>query len=200
MELNFEKLGGLIPAIIQDNETNKVLMLGFMNEDSYKQTIKTGLVTFFSRTKKCLWIKGETSGNTLQLVSIKSDCDSDTLLIKVVPAGKVCHVGNDTCFGEKNEETILFLNVLQNFIESRCLEMPEMSYSTMLFNKGVNYISQKVGEEAVEAIIEAINGTDERFIYEASDLIYHLIVLLVSKGLKIENLVKELKKRHKKNI
>jgi len=198
MKLNFEKLGGLIPAIIQDSETNKVLMLGFMNEDAYRQTIETGKVTFFSRTKNRLWMKGETSGNTLQVINIKSDCDNDTLLIKVIPAGVVCHTGNDTCFGEKNEEDILFLKVLQDFIECRHLEMPEGSYTTSLFNKGVNRMSQKIGEEAVETVIEATNGTNEGFIYEASDLIYHLIVLLTSKKLRIENLARELKKRYNK--
>ncbi|OAV71970.1 Phosphoribosyl-ATP pyrophosphatase [Bacteroidales bacterium Barb4] len=197
MELNFDKSGGLIPAVIQDNNTSKVLMLGFMNEEAYRQTVETGKVTFFSRTKNRLWMKGETSGNTLQVISIKADCDNDTLLIKVEPAGPVCHTGEDTCFGEKNEEDVMFLKLLQNFIERRRQEMPEGSYTTSLFNKGVNRMAQKVGEEAVETVIEATNGTEEGFIYEASDLMYHLIVLLTSKGLRIEDLAKELKKRHK---
>lgn len=197
MELNFDKSGGLIPAVIQDNDTNKVLMLGFMNEEAYRQTVETGKVTFFSRTKNRLWMKGETSGNTLQVISIKADCDNDTLLVKVEPAGPVCHTGEDTCFGEKNEEDVMFLKLLQNFIERRRQEMPEGSYTTSLFNKGVNRMAQKVGEEAVETVIEAVNGTEEGFIYEASDLMYHLIVLLTSKGLRIEDLAKELKKRHK---
>ncbi|OAV65805.1 Phosphoribosyl-ATP pyrophosphatase [Bacteroidales bacterium Barb6] len=197
MELNFDKSGGLIPAVIQDNDTSKVLMLGFMNEEAYRQTVETGKVTFFSRTKNRLWMKGETSGNTLQVISIKADCDNDTLLIKVEPAGPVCHTGEDTCFGEKNEEDVMFLKLLQNFIERRRQEMPEGSYTTSLFNKGVNRMAQKVGEEAVETVIEATNGTEEGFIYEASDLMYHLIVLLTSKGLRIEDLAKELKKRHK---
>ncbi|OAV74647.1 Phosphoribosyl-ATP pyrophosphatase [Bacteroidales bacterium Barb7] len=197
MELNFDKSGGLIPAVIQDNDTNKVLMLGFMNEEAYRQTVETGKVTFFSRTKNRLWMKGETSGNTLQVISIKADCDNDTLLVKVEPAGPVCHTGEDTCFGEKNEEDVMFLKLLQNFIERRRQEMPEGSYTTSLFNKGVNRMAQKVGEEAVETVIEATNGTEEGFIYEASDLMYHLIVLLTSKGLRIEDLAKELKKRHK---
>ncbi|MDR0530282.1 bifunctional phosphoribosyl-AMP cyclohydrolase/phosphoribosyl-ATP diphosphatase HisIE [Candidatus Azobacteroides pseudotrichonymphae] len=195
MKLNFEKLGGLVPVIIQDNETSKVLMLGFMNEDAYQQTVETNKVTFFSRTKNCLWMKGETSGNILQVVSIKSDCDNDTLLIKVIPTGAVCHTGNDTCFGEKNEEDILFLKTLQDFIERRRLEMPEGSYTTSLFNSGINRMSQKVGEEAVETVVEATNGTSEGLMYEASDLVYHLIVLLISKGLRIENLARELKER-----
>lgn len=197
MKLDFEKMGGLIPAIVQDNNTSKVLMLGFMNEEAYEATKNTGKVTFFSRTKNRLWMKGETSGNTLQVVNIMIDCDNDTLLIKANPTGPVCHTGTDTCFGEKNTEDILFLKFLQNFIEQRRQEMPEGSYTTSLFTKGVNRMAQKVGEEAVETVIEATNGTEDGFIYEASDLVYHLIVLLTSKGLRLEDLARELKKRHK---
>ena len=197
MTLDFEKMGGLIPAIVHDNNTNKVLMLGFMNEEALEQTLSSGKVTFFSRTKNRLWMKGETSGNTLSVVSITPDCDNDTLLIKAIPAGPVCHLGTDTCFGEKNEEDIMFLKYLQNFIERRRHEMPEGSYTTTLFQKGINRMAQKVGEEAVETVIEATNGTEDRLIYEASDLIYHLIVLLTSKGLRIDDLARELKKRHK---
>ena len=197
MTLDFEKMGGLIPAIVQDNNTNKVLMLGFMNEEALEQTLSSGKVTFFSRTKNRLWMKGETSGNTLSVVSITPDCDNATLLIKAIPAGPVCHLGTDTCFGEKNEEDIMFLKYLQNFIERRRHEMPEGSYTTTLFQKGINRMAQKVGEEAVETVIEATNGTEDRLIYEASDLIYHLIVLLTSKGLRIDDLARELKKRHK---
>ena len=197
MKLDFEKMGGLIPAIVQDNDTNKVLMLGFMNEEAYEKTMQTGKVTFFSRTRNCLWTKGETSGNVLKVISVLVDCDNDTLLVKAHPTGPVCHTGADTCFGEKNEEAIMFLKYLQNFIERRRQEMPEGSYTTSLFMKGINRMSQKVGEEAVETVIEATNGTDDRLIYEASDLIYHLIVLLTSKGMRIEDLAKELKKRHK---
>lgn len=197
MKLDFEKMGGLIPAIIQDNNTSKVLMLGFMNEEAFNKTQETGKVTFYSRTKQRLWMKGETSGNTLAVVSIASDCDNDTLLIKAIPAGPVCHTGADTCFDDKNEEDIMFLKYLQDFIDRRHKEMPEGSYTTSLFKSGVNRMAQKVGEEAVETVIEATNGTDDRLIYEASDLIYHLIVLLTSKGLRIEDLAVELKKRHK---
>ena len=197
MKLDFEKMGGLIPAIVQDNNTNNVLMLGFMNEEAYEATKETGKVTFFSRTKNRLWMKGETSGNTLQVVSMMVDCDNDTILIKANPAGPVCHTGADTCFGEKNVEDIMFLKYLQDFIEQRRQEMPEGSYTTSLFLKGVNRMAQKVGEEAVETVIEATNGTEDGFIYEASDLIYHLIVLLTSKGLRLEDLARELKKRHK---
>ncbi len=197
MTLDFEKMGGLIPAIVQDNNTNKVLMLGFMNEEAVEQTLQTGKVVFFSRTKNRLWMKGETSGNTLSVVSITPDCDNDTLLIKAIPAGPVCHTGTDTCFGEKNQEDIMFLKYLQNFIVRRRQEMPEGSYTTTLFQKGINRMAQKVGEEAVETVIEATNGTEDRLVYEASDLIYHLIVLLTSKGLRIEDLARELQKRHK---
>lgn len=197
MELNFDKMNGLIPAIIQDDCTRKVLMLGFMNKEAYDKTVETGKVTFYSRSRQTLWTKGETSGNFLHVVSIKADCDNDTLLIQVKPEGPVCHTGTDTCWGEKNEGDIFFLSYLQDFIEKRHKEMPEKSYTTSLFQSGVNRMAQKVGEEAVETVIEATNGTDDRLVYEASDLIYHLIVLLTSKGLRIEDLARELKKRHK---
>ena len=198
MKLNYDKMGGLIPAIIQDDVTNKVLMLGFMNEEAYNKTVELGKVTFYSRTKNRLWTKGEESGNFLNVVSIKEDCDQDTLLIKVNPVGPVCHLGTDTCWGEKNDmEDILFLKYLQDFIERRYKEMPEGSYTTSLFQKGINRMAQKVGEEAVESVIEATNGTEKGLVYEASDLIYHLIVLLTSKGLRIDDLARELKTRHK---
>ena len=196
MELNFDKMNGLIPAIIQDNSTEKVLMLGFMNKEAYEQTLASGKVTFFSRTKNRLWMKGEESGNFLNVVSILPDCDNDTLLIKANPCGPVCHKGTDTCWGEKNEEDVLFLKELQDFIDKRHEEMPEKSYTTSLFKSGVNKMAQKVGEEAVETVIEACNGTDERLIYEGADLLYHLIVLLTSKGYRIEDLARELKERH----
>lgn len=198
MTLDFEKVGGLIPAIIQDAETNKVLMLGYMNEEALRKTQETGKVTFFSRTKLRLWTKGEESGNFLHVVSIKDDCDHDTLLIKVNPVGPVCHTGADTCFEEENKEDILFFKYLQHFIEKRHKEMPEGSYTTSLFQSGINRMAQKVGEEALESVIEACNGTDDRLIYESADMLYHLIVLLTSKGLSIEDLARELQKRHKK--
>ncbi|HOH74452.1 MAG: bifunctional phosphoribosyl-AMP cyclohydrolase/phosphoribosyl-ATP diphosphatase HisIE [Paludibacteraceae bacterium] len=197
MSLDFNKQGGLIPAIIQDSITNKVLMLGYMNEESLAKTKELGKVTFYSRSKNRLWTKGEESGNFLHVVSIAEDCDNDTLLIKVNPVGPVCHTGADTCFFENNVEDIMFLKFLQDFIDKRKQEMPEGSYTTSLFKKGINRMAQKVGEEAVETVIEATNGTDEGFLYEASDLIYHLIVLLSSKGYRIEDLANELKKRHK---
>ena len=197
MTLDFEKMGGLVPAIIQDARTKNVLMLGFMNEEAFAKTESTGLVTFSRRTKKRLWTKGEESGNVLKVVSIADDCDHDTLLIQAIPAGPVCHTGNATCFSETNEFGIEFLAYLQEFINRRHQEMPEGSYTTSLFKKGINRMAQKVGEEAVETVIEATNGTDDRLIYEASDLIYHLIVLLTSKRLTINELAAELEKRHK---
>ncbi len=197
MNIDFQKMDGLVPAIIQDNLTSKVLMLGFMNQEAFEKTKSSGQVTFFSRTKNRLWTKGEESGNFLNVVSILSDCDNDTLLIKVNPVGPVCHTGSDTCWNETNNNGFAFLNYLQQFIQKRYQEMPEGSYTTSLFKKGVNRMAQKVGEEAVETVIEATNGTEEGFLYEASDLIYHLIVLLTSKGYSLDDLGNELKKRHK---
>jgi phosphoribosyl-ATP pyrophosphohydrolase/phosphoribosyl-AMP cyclohydrolase len=200
MTIDFEKGNGLVPAIIQDATTKNVLMLGYMNEEAYERTLETGLVTFYSRSRQCLWTKGETSGNVLHLVSIKSDCDSDTLLVSVHPEGPTCHKGTDTCWGESNEtEPLQFLSELQDFIERRHEEMPEGSYTTSLFRDGLNRMAQKVGEEALEAVIEAVNGTPERLIYECSDMFYHLIVLLTSKGLRIEDVARELQTRHQPN-
>jgi len=196
IEVDFNKQGGLVPAIVQDAETKNVLMLGYMNQESLYKTVETGYVTFFSRSRQKLWAKGEESGNFLKLVDIKVDCDKDTLLVKAHPMGPTCHTGTDTCWGEENKTDIHFLSYLQDFIDERHRQMPEGSYTTSLFKKGVNKMAQKVGEEAVETVIEATNGTDEDMIYEASDLLYHLIVLLTSKGLRIEDLVTELKKRH----
>lgn len=194
--MDFEKMNGLVPAIIQDAVTQKVLMLGFMNREAYQKTVETGKVTFYSRTKQRLWTKGEESGNFLNVVDIKSDCDDDTLLIQVHPVGPVCHTGTDTCWGEENRQPVMFLKELQEFISRRHAEMPEGSYTTSLFQSGVNKMAQKVGEEAIEAVIEACNGTNERLIYEGADLLYHLIVLLTSKGLSIEDLANELIERH----
>lgn len=197
MRIDFEKTGGLVPAIIQDARTKNVLMLGYMNQEAYDKTTRTKKVTFYSRSRKCLWTKGETSGNFLNLVSIQNDCDNDTLLVKVIPEGPTCHKGTDTCWGEKNDtDPLLFLSFLQDFIEKRHKEMPEGSYTTSLFKDGLNRMAQKVGEEALEAVIEAVNGTDDRLIYEASDMLYHLIVLLTSKGLRIEDIARELQARH----
>ena len=193
MTIDFEKSGGLVPAIIQDAHTKNVLMLGFMNKEAYDKTMETGKVTFWSRSRNCLWTKGETSGNFLHLVDIKNDCDNDTLLVKAIPDGPTCHTGTDTCWGEENTASPLsFLSELQDFIEKRHQELPEGSYTTSLFRKGVNRIAQKVGEEALETVIEATNGTNDKMVYEASDMIYHLIVLLAEKGLRIEDVVREL--------
>ena len=195
MKIDFEKMDGLVPAIIQDATTKNVLMLGFMNEEAYEKTLATKHVTFWSRTRNTLWTKGETSGHFLNLVDMKIDCDNDTLLVRVNPVGPTCHTGTDTCWGEENESNpLLFLSELQSFIDKRKQEMPEGSYTTSLFTKGVNKIAQKVGEEALETVIEATNGTDDHLVYEASDLLYHLIVLLTEKGLRIEDVAEELHK------
>ena len=202
MTIDFEKSGGLVPAIIQDARTRNVLMLGFMNEEAYQKTLETKHVTFWSRTRQTLWTKGETSGNFLNLVDMKIDCDNDTLLVKAIPDGPTCHKGTDTCWGEENltdENPLLFLTELQDFINKRKEQMPEGSYTTKLFRDGVNKIAQKVGEDALETVIEATNGTDEHLVYEASDLLYHLTVLLTSKGLRIEQVADELHKRHDPN-
>lgn len=199
MKIDFKKMGGLVPAIIQDATTRNVLMLGFMNEEAYQKTVETGHVTFWSRTRQTLWTKGETSGHFLNLVDMKVDCDNDTLLVKVHPIGPTCHTGTDTCWGEENkmeDNPLLFLTELQDFINKRKEEMPEGSYTTKLFHDGINKIAQKVGEEALETVIEATNGTSEHLIYEASDLLYHLIVLLAEKGMRIEDIATELHKRH----
>lgn len=197
MTLDFTKLNGLIPAIIQDNKTNKVLMLGFMNEEAYEKTVREKQVTFFSRTKNRLWTKGEESGNFLDVVEITPDCDNDTVLIKANPRGPVCHTGADTCFNEQNEDAVLFLRYLQNLIDTRKAEMPEGSYTTKLFQKGINKIAQKVGEEAVELVIESKDQNDDLFLNEAADLIFHLLVLLTAKNYRIEDVVKVLQSRHK---
>ncbi len=207
MKIDFDKMDGLVPAIIQDAETKNVLMLGFMNKEAYEKTLETKHVTFWSRTRQTLWTKGETSGHFLNLVDMKIDCDNDTLLVRVHPVGPTCHTGTDTCWGEENrallnsplqtnDNPLLFLSELQDFINRRKQEMPEGSYTTSLFTKGVNKIAQKVGEEALETVIEATNGTSGHLVYEASDLLYHLIVLLADKGLRIEDVAEELHKRH----
>jgi phosphoribosyl-ATP pyrophosphohydrolase/phosphoribosyl-AMP cyclohydrolase len=198
MNLDFDKMNGLVPAIIQDAITNKVLMLGFMNQEAYDKTISSNLVTFYSRTKNRLWTKGEESGNCLDVVSITADCDNDTILIKAKPRGPVCHTGSDTCFDEKNNaSSILFLDFLQELIYQRKADMPEGSYTTRLFTKGINKIAQKVGEEAVELVIEAKDNNDDLFLNEAADLMYHLLVLLTAKNYKLSDVVKVLEERHK---
>ena len=178
MKIDFEKSGGLVPAIVQDAVTKNVLMLGYMNQEAFDKTIETKKVTFWSRSRNCLWTKGETSGNFLHLVDIKVDCDNDTLLVKAHPDGPTCHTGTDTCWHE---------------------EMPEGSYTTKLFKDGVKRIAQKVGEEALESVIEACTGTNEQLSYEVSDMLYHLLVLLTAKGMRIEDVAAELQKRHDPN-
>lgn len=195
-DLDSTKLeSGLVPVVIQDNATLNVLMLGFMNQEAYDKSVAESRVTFFSRTKGRLWTKGETSGNFLDIVSIAKDCDNDTLLIKVNPVGPVCHTGSANCFD--TDPTIGFIGNLGRLIKQRHEQMPEGSYTTKLFNRGVNKIAQKVGEEAVETVIEAVAANKEDMIYEASDLVYHLLVLLESTGCSIADLEKELYKRHK---
>jgi len=203
--MDFEKLNGLVPAIIQDANTETVLMLGFMNEEALDKTREEGKVTFFSRTKNRLWTKGEESGNFLHVVEILEDCDRDTLLIKTNPAGPVCHTGSDTCFNEKNTgsgvsrdpEDLAFIVQLQQLIHKRKKEMPADSYTTSLFNAGINKIAQKVGEEAVELVIESKDSNDELFLNEAADLLYHLLVLFTAKGKDIKDVVSVLEQRHK---
>lgn len=194
--LNFDKLNGLIPAIIQDASTNRVLMLGFMNRESLEKTRKTGFATFYSRTRRQIWTKGETSGNFLKVSDIIPDCDGDTLLIKAVPQGPVCHTGSDTCFEGENNFNIGFLNYLTNLIEGRKGASDSDSYTAKLLNAGPKKIAKKVGEEAVELALEAENSDTNRFIDEAADLMYHYLVLLSSRGLSLNEVVTRLKERH----
>ena len=196
-DLNTSKdSAGLVPAIIQDSRTLKVLMLGYMNEEAFDKTVSSGLVTFYSRDRGCIWTKGETSGNYLHLVSMSADCDNDTLLVKAVPDGPVCHLGTQTCWKD-TPESEGFIRELEGVIQTRHKEMPEGSYTTSLFSSGINRMAQKVGEEAVETVIEAMAGNHERLVYESSDLIYHLLVLLTSQGISISDLEKELLSRHR---
>jgi len=197
MKLDFTKLDGLVPAVIQDPRTGKVLMVGFMNEEAYQKTIELQKITFFSRTKNRLWTKGEESGNFLNVKEILVDCDNDTLLIKAIPVGPTCHTGADTCFNEKNTGGLFWLKELQDLIDSRKAEMPEGSYTTKLFSKGINKVAQKVGEEAVELVIEAKDDNDDLFLNEAADLMFHLTVLLTAKGKRLEDVVEILEQRHK---
>lgn len=185
---------GLLPVIIQHAVTLKVLMLGYMNCEAFEKTKAEGRVTFFSRTRNILWTKGETSGNFLEVKEMYSDCDNDTLLIKAIPVGPTCHRGTEACFDTPAEEG--FIRSLSNLIERRHAEMPENSYTTKLFIKGVKKIAQKVGEEAVESTIEAVDGNRDRFIYEASDLIYHLLVLLEQMNVTLPEIERELLQRH----
>ena len=198
MKINFNKNNdGLIPAIIQDNTTKNVLMLGYMNQEAFDKTTETNQVTFFSRTKNRLWTKGEESGNFLKVVSIQNDCDQDTLLIQVNPVGPTCHKGTDTCWGEKNEPTFGFLSELETVIKSRReAGNSDKSYVASLFEKGINKIAQKVGEEAVEIVIEAKDDNDDLFLNEGADLLFHYLILLQAKGFTLQDIVKVLEERH----
>ncbi|PIY07565.1 MAG: bifunctional phosphoribosyl-AMP cyclohydrolase/phosphoribosyl-ATP diphosphatase [Flexibacter sp. CG_4_10_14_3_um_filter_32_15] len=199
-QLDFEKQNGLVPAIIQDSKTMRVLMLGFMNQEAFEKTQKEQKVTFFSRTKNRLWTKGETSGNFLHVQKMHLDCDNDTLLIFVKPEGEVCHKGNDTCFNEeKNTANTNFLQHLENTIEKRSEDTPENenSYTNKLLKRGVHKVAQKVGEEAVEVVIDAMRGDKERFKEECGDLLYHLLVLMRSQDVKMDEVMDVLEKRHK---
>lgn len=196
-KLNFAKVDGLIPAIVQDNETNKVLMLGYMNEEALAKTQQENIVTFYSRTKQRLWTKGETSGNFLKVKQIIPDCDGDTLLIKVNPVGTVCHTGSDTCFDEINKGKVAFLDHLQNIIHNRKVNPSENSYTSKLFAKGVNKIAQKVGEEAVELVIEAKDDNAHLFKNEAADLLFHYLILLEEKNIHLDEIIEVLQERHK---
>ncbi len=196
MNIDFDKGNGLVPVIVQDALTKKVLMLGYMNEEALSKTLDSGLITFYSRSKGRLWTKGESSGNFLELVSLSEDCDRDTLLIQANPKGPVCHTGSDTCFKEVNESGIEFLGSLEDFLRKRQKELPLGSYTTSLFQSGPSKIAQKVGEEAVELVIEAMLKNDADFLNEAADLVYHLIVLLLDRGFGLGDISKVLKSRH----
>lgn len=199
MTVDFNKNSeGLVPAIIQDASTKNVLMLGYMNEEAFQKTQETKKVTFYSRSKKRLWTKGEESGNFLNLVSIKNDCDKDSLLITVNPVGPTCHTGSDTCWNEKNESTFGFISQLESVINQRRTAADgSSSYVASLFEKGINKIAQKVGEEAVETVIEAKDDNDDLFLYESADLLFHYLILLQAKGFTLKDIESELRKRHK---
>jgi len=198
MKIDFKKYSdGLVPAVVQDYKTQKVLMLGFMNEDAFKRTEEIGKVTFYSRTKKRLWTKGEESGNYLLVKQMLSDCDDDTLLIKAEPTGPVCHTGADTCWSERNHKED-FLYYLEDIIELRKKSSDEKSYVRTLFQKGINTIAQKVGEEAVELVIESKDNNEQLFLNEAADLLFHYLVLLNAKGYNLQSVVNVLQQRHSK--
>ena len=195
--LDFDKSGGLLPAIIQDAQTDKVLMLGYMNREAYEKTTQEKIVTFYSRTKQRLWTKGETSGHFLHVKQILVDCDNDTLLIKALPQGAVCHTGSDTCFNERNTGKAAFFNHLKNVIRERKQNPSEKSYTSSLFAKGINKVAQKVGEEAIELVIEAKDNNNDLFKNEAADLLFHFLVLLEQKEIDLDEVVEVLQERHK---
>jgi len=195
MDINFDKQNGLVPVIVQDAVTLKVLMLGYMNQEAFEKTQQERVVTFFSRSKNRLWTKGETSGHFLHVSDIRIDCDQDTILIKATPAGPTCHTGADTCFNETNTQKALFLNQLQEIIRQRKNASPDTSYTAKLFARGINKIAQKVGEEAVEIVIEAKDNNPELFKNEAADLLFHLLVLLEAKNTDLDEIVEVLQQR-----
>jgi phosphoribosyl-ATP pyrophosphohydrolase/phosphoribosyl-AMP cyclohydrolase len=196
MNLDFSKnKDGLVPAIIQDNTTHNVLMLGYLNKESLSLTLSTDVVHFYSRTKQRIWKKGEESGNELKVVSLKEDCDKDTVLIKVNPVGPVCHKGDDTCFEDSNVSDD-FISTLENIIQNRKINPSDSSYVSSLFKKGTNKIAQKVGEEAVELVIEAKDDNDDLFLNESADLLFHYLILLQNKGFKLNDVINVLKNRN----
>lgn len=199
MEIDFNKnTDGLVPVIVQDARTKNVLMLGYMNEEALQKTLENGKVTFYSRTKKRLWTKGEESGNFLHVMDIKNDCDNDTLLIKVQPEGPTCHTGSDTCWNEENNTSFGFFSELESTIAQRRESgLEDTSYVASLFKKGINKIAQKVGEEAVETVIEAMDNKDDLFLYESADLLFHYMILLQAKGFSLKDIEAELMKRKK---
>lgn len=196
MNIKFDKNSGLVPAIIQDERTKNVLMLGYMNQEAYNKTIDSKKVTFYSRSKQRLWTKGEESGNFLNLISVKNDCDNDTLLISVIPNGPTCHKGSDTCWDTENEQTYGFISHLENVIKNRRENLSDDSYVASLFKKGINKIAQKVGEEAVEVVIEAKDDNEKLFLDESADLLFHYLILLQAKGYTLKDIEKVLIERH----
>ncbi|SFR46711.1 phosphoribosyl-ATP pyrophosphatase /phosphoribosyl-AMP cyclohydrolase [Robiginitalea myxolifaciens] len=201
MKIDFEKGGGLVPAIIQDAETAKVLMLGYMNEEALEKTKSSGKITFFSRSKNRLWVKGEQSGNFMEFVGVKADCDKDALLIQARPTGPVCHTGSDTCWEEENQNPLGFINTLEDIIADRKRNAGQEqgkkdSYVSSLFVKGKAKIAQKVGEEAVETVIEALDGPDDLFLNENADLLFHQLILLQARGFRLNDVLRVLKDRH----
>jgi phosphoribosyl-ATP pyrophosphohydrolase/phosphoribosyl-AMP cyclohydrolase len=197
-KIDFEKMSGLVPAIVQDSVSGRLLMQGYMNEDALQKTKQSGQVTFFSRSKNRLWTKGESSGNFLELVSIAVDCDGDSILIKANPRGPVCHTGSDTCFDESNDSKTGFIDQLREIIKDRKNNPNQNSYTASLFAKGINKIAQKVGEEAVEIVIEAKDDNKELFLGEAADLLFHYLILLEAKGYELDEVMQVLMERHKK--
>lgn len=197
MKPDFEKGAGLIPVVVQDAETLKVLMLGYMNEEAWQKTRETGKVTFYSRSKERLWVKGETSGNYLNLVEMLLDCDEDTILVKAIPDGPTCHTGADTCFKEDNVNHVQFIAHLEDIIKDRKKNPSDESYTSSLFLKGINKVAQKVGEEAVELVIEAKDDDEDLFLGEAADLLFHYLVLLEAKEIPLQKVIDVLKKRHR---